>query len=146
MRVIVHARNWLMATAFVSLYWAPVSADDAVERECSLHAAVIVAEMKAGSARILAATELELVRETARKSCLRQHGAAAAAAPKASMAKPAAPAPRDAAPAQSLAKVRAASAAQPRGQKQSFWDSLAPFLNAEPARKAGNARLRRRGQ
>jgi len=45
-----------------------------------------------------------------------------------------------------LAVATPAPAAQPRVHKQSFWDSLAPFLNAEPARKAGNARLRRRGQ
>ena len=56
------------------LLCAAAPADD-LAKHCDVHAATMVAEMRASATRTMTADEIKLVRETAFKSCLAQSGA-----------------------------------------------------------------------
>ena len=107
--------------------------DDLQHRTCAVHAAAMVAEMKASSASPLSEQELGLVRQTALKSCLAQaKRAVPAASPAQAAALSTAPAP--------------APAPAPATRDTSFWGTLKPILGGDSTRKAGNERLFRRGR
>lgn len=103
------------------------------ERACDIHAAAMVAEMKASSTEPLSATEIALVRRTAFKSCVAQPGAEAVDA---------APAP---VPAPTHEAAAAASAAGTGGEPdKSLWSSFERLLKQDVKNTPGAQRLRRR--
>lgn len=104
------------------------AADIEVERACDVHAAAMVAEMKAGSSTVLSASELALVRRTAFKSCLARADTTTAPA-----------ATPDSASTQS-----AVAASEDSKPDESLWGSFERLLKTPVERTPGHERLRRR--
>ncbi len=106
---------------------------------CDVHAAAMVAEMKASAKAPMSEQEIALVRETARKSCMAQNGgsptttAMPAAAPAVAAAPLASPAP---APAP-VAKAKS---------DDTFFGALGAIFSGPSKRKPGNERLLERSQ
>lgn len=111
----------------------PAFADASVATNCDVHAAAMVAEMKAAAATPMGAQEVSLVRETARKSCLAQYGGSAGTAV---AAQPTA-APQVSTP------VAATARAKP---DNSFFGTLGAVFSGPTERKPGNQRLLDRAQ
>ena len=104
-------------------------ADTSAGTNCDVHAAAMVAEMKAGAATPMGEQEIALVRETARKSCLAQHGGNA--------------------PAAVVAAPKPATTAAPSAQSKadnSFFGTLGGIFSGPTDRKPGNQRLLDRSQ
>ena len=99
------------------------------DTNCDVHAAAMVAEMRASAAKPMSDAEIALVRETARKSCVAQGGGAAPASVAPASAVASAP-PQPAAPAAKAAK-----------SDDSFWGALGGFIGGSTDRKPGNVRL-----
>jgi len=104
-------------------------ADASAVTSCDIHAAAMVAEMKAGAATPMSDQEVTLVRETARKSCLAQNGGSETAAV--------------------VGAPRASAAAAPVAQAthdNSFFGTLGGIFSGPTTRKPGNQRLLDRSQ
>lgn len=119
------AAAWTLCLALGPALLAQAAADT----NCDVHAAAMVAEMRASAAKPMSDADIALVRETARKSCLAQSGATADAA--------------TSAPATVAAATRPATAAAPAAAKSdtSFWGALNGFIGGPTTRKPGNKRL-----
>lgn len=102
------------------------------DANCDIHAAAMVAEMKASAAQPMSDQEVTLVRETARKSCLAQSGATTNA-------------PVAAAPAVVATPQLAAPVAQAKPDN-SFFGTLGGIFSGPTVRKPGNQRLLDRSQ
>lgn len=108
-------------------------ADPSVATNCDVHAAAMVAEMKAAAATPMSDQEVSLVRETARKSCLAQYGGSAATVV---AAQPAA-----------TPQINTAAAPAPRAKPDnSFFGTLGTIFSGPTERKPGNQRLLDRSQ
>ena len=108
-------------------------ADASVATNCDVHAAAMVAQMKAAAATPMGAQEVSLVRETARKSCLAQYGGSAGTA----------------VADQPTAGPQISTAAAPTsGAKSdnSFFGTLGAIFSGPTERKPGNQRLLDRSQ
>ena len=115
---------------------APLAvADPSVATNCDVHAAAMVAEMKAAATTPMGAQEVSLVRETARKSCLTQHGASVGTAVAAQPTLIAAP----------QATTPAAPAARAKSDNSVF-GTLGAIFSGPTTRKPGNQRLLDRSQ
>ncbi|MCC6707649.1 MAG: hypothetical protein IT492_08820 [Gammaproteobacteria bacterium] len=108
-------------------------ADTSGATACDVHAAAMVAEMRASATTPMSEQEIALVRETARKSCIAQHGGTPTPA---GMATPA--------PAAS-ASVAPAPAAKAKSDN-SFFGTLGAIFSGPTDRKPGNQRLLERSQ
>ncbi|MBK6659743.1 MAG: hypothetical protein IPG43_17040 [Proteobacteria bacterium] len=104
---------------------------------CDVHAAAMVAEMKASAKAPMSEQEIALVRETARKSCMAQNGGSptTTAMPAAAPAVAAAP----------LASQAPAPAARAKSD-DSFFGALGAIFSGPSKRKPGNERLLERSQ
>ena len=104
-------------------------------KSCAVHAAVMVAEMKASAAQPMSDQEIALVRETAMKSCLAQ----TSGNPNTDMTTQPA--------ALTLPQATAAVAAAPHTKTDtSFFGTLGAILSGPTTRKPGNQRLLDRSQ
>ena len=112
-----------------------VCADTSVATNCDVHAAAMVAEMKAAAATPMSEQEVSLVRDTARKSCLAQYGASAGTAVAAQPTAVVAP----------QATTAVAPAARAKSDN-SFFGTLGAILSGPTERKPGNQRLLDRSQ
>lgn len=118
------------------VFAAPLAiAEPSVATNCDVHAAAMVAEMKAAAATPMGAQELSLVRETARKSCLAQYGGTAATAVAAQSSPVVAP----------QASTTAAPTAHAKSDN-SFFGTLGAIFSGPTTRKPGNQRLLDRSQ
>ena len=110
-------------------------ADTSGATACDVHAAAMVAEMRASATTPMSEQEIALVRETARKSCIAQSGGtptpAVMAAPAPAASASIAPAPAPAAKAKS---------------DNSFFGTLGAIFSGPTDRKPGNQRLLERSQ
>lgn len=113
----------------------PAFAEASVATHCDVHAAAMVAEMKAAAATPMGAQQVSLVRETARKSCLAQYGGSAGTAVAAQPTPIAAP----------QATTTAAPAARAKPDN-SFFGTLGAVFSGPTERKPGNQRLLDRAQ
>lgn len=104
---------------------------------CDVHAAAMVAEMKASAKMPMSDQEIALVRETARKSCLAQNGGAPAAAASVAPAASAMPAPTP---------TQASAPAVKAKSDNSFFGTLGAIFSGPTERKPGNQRLLDRSQ
>jgi hypothetical protein len=104
---------------------------------CDVHAAAMVAEMKASAKAPMSEQEIALVRETARKSCLAQNGG--------SPTTTAMPAPAPAVAAAPVASQAPAPAARAKSD-DSFFGALGAIFSGPSKRKPGNERLLERSQ
>lgn len=104
---------------------------------CDVHAAAMVAEMKASAKAPMSEQEIALVRETARKSCLAQNGGSPT-----TTAMPAA-VPADA--AAPLASPASAPVAKAKSD-DTFFGALGAIFSGPSKRKPGNERLLERSQ
>ena len=103
------------------------------DTSCDVHAAVMVAEMKASAAQPMRDQEVALVRQTAIKSCLAQNGGGSSiAAQPAALATP-----------QINTVAAPASHAKP---DNSFFGTLGAIFSGPTERKPGNQRLLDRSQ
>lgn len=125
-------RRCARLVALASLLGATAGAWADAATNCDVHAAAMVAEMKASAATPMTDQEISLVRETARKSCLAQNGAAAPAAPMAPVAATQAP--------------KAAAPATQSKSDNSFLGTLGAIFSGPTDRKPGNQRLLDRTQ
>lgn len=121
----------LCSMVAAQLVWA----DTSVATNCDVHAAAMVAEMKAAAATPMSEQEVTLVRDTARKSCLAQYGASAGTAVAAQPTAVVAP--------QATTAVAPAARAKP---DNSFFGTLGAILSGPTERKPGNQRLLDRSQ
>ena len=103
-------------------------ADTSIATGCDVHAAAMVAEMKASAAQPMTDQEVALVRETARKSCLAQNGGNASTAVTASPV-----------------HTTVAPVAQAKPDN-SFFGTLGGIFSGPTVRKPGNERLLERTQ
>ena len=101
-------------------------------KSCAVHAAVMVAEMKASAAQPMSDQEIALVRETAMKSCLTQSGGNANTD---MTTQPAA-----------LVTPQATAAVPHTKTDTSFFGTLGAILSGPTTRKPGNQRLLDRSQ
>ena len=130
-----HAR--LITTAILLGATQATWADASSTTDCDVHAAAMVAEMKASAKTPMSEQEITLVRDTARKSCLAQRGGAPAAS------SAVAPAPVvSAAPAPAPAPATASKAKA----DNSFFGTLGAIFSGPTERKPGNQRLLDRSQ
>ena len=111
------------------------AATDEQAKHCEIHAATMVAEMRASAAKAMSADEITLVRQTAYKSCLAQTVQAQPAV---------AATPATGQGVQAAAPAATAPARAAKREDDTFWGSLHSFLGTEPSSKAGNVRLRER--
>ncbi len=110
----------------VPLYCAAESAADPADRACDIHAAAMVAEMKASSSTVLSAAEIALVRRTAYKSCIARAEPIAAA------------------PIAAPAAAPSVSASDDTTPDNSLWGSFERLLKQPVERSPGHERLRKR--
>lgn len=137
----IHYTTTRRGCARLIMVAALLSAANAVRAEtatgCDVHAAAMVAEMKASAKAPMSEQEIALVRETARKSCLAQNGrgptttAMPAAAPAVAAAPLPSPAPAPVAKAKS---------------DDTFFGALGAIFSGPSKRKPGNERLLERSQ
>ena len=121
----------LVASGLLCVVMHGAHADAVTATSCDIHAAAMVAEMKASAPAPMSDQEVALVRETARKSCLAQNGGSAQAAVVS------APAP--------AVKTSAAPIVQAKPDN-SFFGTLGGIFSGPTDRKPGNQRLLDRTQ